>query len=105
MCVRKLGPHAGFRARGALRFWGVRASSWIHSFAGGAAKTGEAGSDRRREGRAGREQPDRISQTEEKLVELVLIEKSTDPPPSCCAGAAVVSHVKRLAKNWGFGWG
>lgn len=31
---------------------------------------------------AGREQPDRISQTEEKLIELVLIEKSTDPSPA-----------------------
>lgn len=58
----------------------MRVSGRIHSFADGARKTDEAGSDRQQEGRAGREQPDRISQTEEKLIEPVLIEKSTDPP-------------------------
>lgn len=74
----------------------MRASGWIHSFAGGAAKTDEAGSDRQREGRAGREQPDRISQTEEKLVELVLIEKSTDPLPP----AVRVQLWCRMLKDW-----
>lgn len=44
-----------------------------------------------------------MSQIEEKLIEPPLIEKSTDPP-SCCAGAAVVAHVKRLARI-GVGWG
>lgn len=44
-----------------------------------------------------------MSQIEERLIEPPLIEKSTDPP-SCCAGAAVVAHVKRLARI-GVGWG
>lgn len=44
-----------------------------------------------------------MSPIEERLIEPPLIEKSTDPP-SCCAGAAVVAHVKRLARI-GVGWG
>lgn len=40
------------------------------------------GSDSLQEGRAGSEQPDRISQTQGKLIGLELIERSTDPSPA-----------------------
>lgn len=103
LCVRKLVPHAGFRARGVHWSWGAgeRLGSLICRWS---RETEGAGSDRLQEGWAGREQPERMSQAVEKLIEPVLIEKSPDSP-SCCAGAAAVAHVKRLAKNWGvMGW-
>lgn len=89
-----IGPGGALRVGGA----GERLGSLIRRRSG---ETEGAGSDRLQEGRAGREQPDRISQTEEKLIEPPLIEKSTDPQHPCCEGAAVVAHVKRLATNWG----
>lgn len=78
---------------------GVRASGCVHSFADGAGETDGAGSDSLQEGRAGREQPDRISQTEEKLIELALIEKSTDPSP-----AVRVQLWWRMLKDWQRNW-
>lgn len=92
-----------FGPGGALKAWGV--GEWLGSLiCRWSRETDGARSDRLQEGRAGREQPDRISQREEKLIELALIEKYTEPPLPCCAGAAVVVHVKRLAKNWGGMW-
>lgn len=86
-------------------YWkvGVRVSGWVHSFTDEAGETDGAGSDSLQEGRARREQPDRISQTEEKLIELALIEKSTDPSPA--VRVQLWWHMlKDWQRNW-VGWG
>lgn len=99
-CVWKLGPHAGFRARGCIKGWG--AGEWLGSLICRLSRDTEgAGSDRLQEDRARWEQPDTIAQTEEKLIESVLIEKSTDPHPP----AVWVPLWWCMLKDWGrMGW-
>lgn len=72
------------------------AGEWLRSLiCRWSEETEGAGSDRLQEGWAEREQPERMSQTEEKLIEPALIEKSTDFPPA--VQAQLWQHI---LKDW-----
>lgn len=93
-------PMLVFQTKGCIEGWGM--DEWLDSLICiWIGEADRAGSDRLHEGRSGRGRHQRISQTEEKLIELVLIEKSPDPLPSLLL---CVVHVKGLVKI-GVGWG